>query len=53
MESNHRYFARRAHEERRAAQRAMTPQAQEWHRSLAEDFARRAEQHAPMLQQAL
>jgi hypothetical protein len=44
MESNQRYFSRRAHEERRAALRAMTPQAQEWHRQLADDFARRAEQ---------
>ncbi|HEX8402318.1 MAG TPA: hypothetical protein VF628_11510 [Allosphingosinicella sp.] len=46
MESNHRYFSRRAHEERRAAQRAITPQAQAWHRQLADDFAQRAEQHS-------
>lgn len=52
MESNHRYFSRRAHEERRAAQRALTPQAQAWHRELADDFARKAEQH-PVAMQAL
>ena len=42
MVSNQRFYMRRAAEERTAAQRAITPQAQEWHRKLAEDFARRA-----------
>ena len=43
MESNHRYYRRRAVEERMAAQRAITEQARKWHAKLAEDFARRAE----------
>lgn len=42
MESNERYYRRRAIEERMAAQRAMTEQARAWHRQLAEDFAQRA-----------
>lgn len=42
MESNARYYHRRAVEERMAAQRAMTDQARAWHAKLAEDFAQRA-----------
>jgi len=42
MESNQRYYRRRAVEERMAAQRAVTEQARAWHAKLAEDFARRA-----------
>lgn len=42
MVSNHRFYMRRAAEERTAAQRAITPQARAWHAKLAEDFARRA-----------
>lgn len=42
MESNQRYYSRRAVEERMAAQRAMTEQARAWHAKLAEDFAERA-----------
>ena len=42
MESNERYYRRRAVEERMAAQRAMTEQARKWHAKLAEDFAQRA-----------
>lgn len=42
MESNHRYYMRRAAEERTAALRAITPQAREWHAKLAADFAQRA-----------
>ncbi len=42
MESNQRYYSRRAIEERLAAQRAMTEQARAWHAKLAEDFAERA-----------
>jgi hypothetical protein len=42
MESNERYYRRRAVEERMAAQRAMTEQARAWHAKLAEDFAQRA-----------
>ena len=42
MESNQRFYLRRAAEERTAARRAMTPEAREWHGKLAEDFAHRA-----------
>ena len=42
MESNQRYYARRAAEERTAAQRAMTAAAREWHAKLAQQFAARA-----------
>ena len=42
MESNERYYRRRAIEERMAAQRAMTEPARVWHAKLAEDFAARA-----------
>jgi hypothetical protein len=42
MESNQRFYMRRAAEERTAAIRAITPQAREWHHKLAQDFARRA-----------
>jgi hypothetical protein len=49
MVSNQRYYMRRAAEERTAAQRAITPQAREWHAKLAEDFARRATECSPAL----
>ena len=42
MESNQRYYSRRAFEERMAARRAVTEQAKAWHAKLAEDFAERA-----------
>ena len=42
MESNQRYYLRRASEERTAAMRAMTPAAREWHAKLASQFADRA-----------
>ena len=42
MESNERYYRRRAVEERMAAQRAMSETARAWHAKLAEDFAQRA-----------
>jgi hypothetical protein len=42
MESNQRYYSRRAFEERVAAKRAMTDAARAWHSKLAEDFAQRA-----------
>ena len=42
MESNERYYRRRAIEERMAAQRAVTETARTWHAKLAEDFAERA-----------
>ena len=41
MESNERYYRRRAVEERMAAQRAVTEAARAWHAKLAEDFAAR------------
>ena len=48
MESNQRFYMRRAAEERTAAHRAMTPQAREWHAKLAQDFAERAASAGPM-----
>ena len=42
VESNERYYRRRAVEERMAAQRAVTEQARAWHAKLANDFAERA-----------
>jgi hypothetical protein len=42
VESNERYYRRRAIEERMAAQRAVTDTAREWHSKLAQDFAARA-----------
>lgn len=48
MESNHRYYMRRAAEERTAAMRAMTPQARDWHAKLAQDFAERATHSVPI-----
>ena len=42
MESNQRYYNRRAIEERMAAQRAVTETARAWHSKLAADFAERA-----------
>jgi hypothetical protein len=42
MESNQRYYARRAAEERMAAARAITASAREWHAKLASQFAARA-----------
>jgi len=42
MESNARYYSRRAVEERMKAQRAITEAARAWHAKLAHDFAERA-----------
>jgi hypothetical protein len=42
VESNERYYRRRAIEERMAAQRAVTETARAWHSKLAQDFAERA-----------
>ena len=42
MESDQRFYMRRAAEERTAAHRAMTEQARVWHAKLAQDFAQRA-----------
>lgn len=43
MESDCRYYARRAAQERMAAQRAMTDDARAWHKQLAEDFMRKSQ----------
>ena len=42
MESNHRYYARRAFVELQAAERAVTPEAQARRRALAELFEQKA-----------
>jgi hypothetical protein len=42
MESDFRYFSRRAAEERRRAQFAITPAAQQRHNELADMFASKA-----------
>ena len=47
MESDHRYYMRRASEERRAAERAVTAAARERHRELALLFASKAEKRSP------
>lgn len=52
MESNLRYYARRVTEEQQAAARALTPQAQERHRTLAESFSRRLQECALQSQTA-
>lgn len=52
MESNQRFYYRRAVEERMAAQRAVTEQARAWHAKLAEDFAQRAESCTAMVASA-
>lgn len=44
MESDHRYYSRRAAEEQRRAARAITPEARERHKELAALFANRAAQ---------
>ena len=45
MESNYRYYQRRELEERRAAARAVTPEAQARRSALAESFTLLAEQY--------
>lgn len=42
MESDVRYYRRRATEERMAAQRSVTENARTWHSKLAAEFAERA-----------
>jgi hypothetical protein len=44
MESDRRYYSRRAAQEKMAAARAITARARAWHRQLADDFMRKAEQ---------
>jgi hypothetical protein len=50
MESDFRYYSRRAAEERRAAARAITAEARERHRELALLFSTKAEQRQPARQ---
>lgn len=45
VESNQRYYFRRAAEERMAAQRAITENARKWHAHLAQQFAARAAEY--------
>jgi hypothetical protein len=47
MESNQRYYSRRAVEELRAAARAVTPEGQARRKALAEMFMQRAQQCEP------
>jgi hypothetical protein len=47
MESDFRYYSRRADEERRRALHALTPEARERHKELASLFASKAAQRAP------
>lgn len=53
MESDYRYYSRRAAEEERRAAHAVTAAARERHRELAEMFARKAEQRAVEPRQAM
>ncbi len=48
MESNLRYYLRRAAEERTAAVRSITPQARERHSMLAQEFAAKAQACQPV-----
>ena len=47
MESNQRFYLRRASEERTAALRSITAEARAWHAKLADDFAQRALMASP------
>lgn len=47
-ESDHRYYSRRAAEERLAARRSVTDAARERHEMLAAEFAERAYQYQPI-----
>lgn len=48
MESDQRYYSRRADEERRRALHAITPEARERHRELAALFASKIEQQGKL-----
>jgi hypothetical protein len=47
MESDHRYYSRRAAEELRRARHAITAEARERHNELATLFSRRANEYLP------
>lgn len=49
MESNYRYYVRRAAQEAGRAARAITQEARERHLLLAEGFSRKAEENAGLL----
>lgn len=51
MESDHRYYSRRAAEERRRAAHAVTPEARERHKELAALFASKAAQRGHHLEE--
>ena len=46
MESNHRFYLRRAAEETARAAKAVTPASHQWHDKLAKDFSARAREFA-------
>lgn len=48
MVSNDRYYARRASEELSRAARALTDEARQWHRELAETFLKRVDAREPL-----
>jgi len=48
MESDFRYFSRRAAEERRRAEFAITPEARQRHKELANLFASKAADRVPL-----
>ena len=48
MESDYRFYTRRAAEERRAASRSITPEARERHAVLAREFAAKANACEPV-----
>lgn len=48
MESDLRFYLRRAAEERTLAMRSITPQARDRHHKLAQDFAARAQAAQPV-----
>ena len=53
MESDHRYYTRRAAEERRRAAYAVTPEARERHRELATLFAAKASERTRLAEPQL
>jgi hypothetical protein len=53
VESNQRYYSRRAVVERLAAQRAVTETARAWHSKLAQDFAERASASTQLCTQSI
>ena len=53
MESDHRYYSRRAAEEQRLAARALTPEARERHRELAGLFEQKAAQELELTDRRL